>query len=341
MSSSRILFCCHRPRLFYHAPFCIKYFSHTMTFNRYLATQKQIIMNVFDRQTKRLQRERTAFEPNQEKYEYVKDVVGFRLADRICDVKRKFDTALDLGCGYGHVSKCIYKDMVGTLYQCDMSQGVLRKSAVSSEVPTYKVLVDEEFLPFRANSLDLCVSSLSLHWVNDLPGTFRQINECLKKDGCFIGCIFGSDTLYELRVSLQLAETEREGGFAPHISPYTDVRELGGLLTQANFSLLTIDFDEIVINYPSIYELLFDLQGMGESNCAWSRKNFLHRDSMLAAASIYKEMYGTENSIPATFQILNFIGWKPDPSQPKPAARGSATVSLKDLSKLDQLTKEK
>lgn len=31
------------------------------------------------------------------------------------------------------------------------------------------------------------------------------------------------DTLMELRVSLQLAELEREGGFSPHISPFVEV----------------------------------------------------------------------------------------------------------------------
>lgn len=28
--------------------------------------------------------------------------------------------------------------------------------------------------------------------------------------------------------------------------------------------------------------------GMGESNCAWNRKSLLHRDTILAAAAIYK-----------------------------------------------------
>lgn len=27
------------------------------------------------------------------------------------------------------------------------------------------------------------------------------------------------------------------------------------------------------------------------------------------------EMYGVEKGVPATFQIIYFIGWKPDPSQ--------------------------
>lgn len=62
----------------------------------------------------------------------------------------------------------------------------------------------------------------------------------LKPDGVFIGAMLGGETLYELRCSLQLAELEREGGFAPHISPYTAVTDLGNLLGQAGFNMLTV-----------------------------------------------------------------------------------------------------
>lgn len=34
--------------------------------------------------------------------------------------------------------------------------------------------------------------------------------------------------------------------------------------------------------------VLFVIVGMGENNCSWSRKLHLHRDTMVAAASIYK-----------------------------------------------------
>ncbi|XP_028263143.1 arginine-hydroxylase NDUFAF5, mitochondrial isoform X2 [Parambassis ranga] len=147
----------------------------------------------------------------------------------------------------------------------------------------------------------------------------------------------GGETLYELRCSLQLAETEREGGFSPHVSPYTAVTDLGNLLGQAGFNMLTVDIDDVQVHYPGIMEVMTDLQGMGESNCAWNRRSLLHRDTMLAAAAVYKEMYGNEDgSIPATFEILYMIGWKPHESQAKPARRGSATTSFGDLSKINQ-----
>lgn len=76
---------------------------------------------------------------------------------------------------------------------------------------------------FEENTLDMIVSNLSLHWVNDLPGCFTSIIKGLKPDGVFVASIFGGDTLFELRSSLQLAELERKGGISAHISPFTKV----------------------------------------------------------------------------------------------------------------------
>ena len=54
---------------------------------------------------------------------------------------------------------------------------------------------------------------------------------------------------------------------------------------------------------------------MAENNASWKRPLHLKRDTLMAAASIYQAMYGQENpnepgqtSIPATFQIVYFIG---------------------------------
>ncbi|CAH8508564.1 unnamed protein product [Dicrocoelium dendriticum] len=44
-----------------------------------------------------------------------------------------------------------------------------------------------------------------------------------------------------------------------------------------------------------------------------------------------------ERCIPATYRLLYFIGWKPDPSQRKPLPRGSAQFSLKDISRIDEI----
>ena len=64
-------------------------------------------------------------------------------------------------------------------------------------------------LPLAADSADLIVSLLSLHWANDLPGALSQIRQALKPDCLFIGALFGAGTLVGYPV-LPLAS---EGGW--------------------------------------------------------------------------------------------------------------------------------
>ena len=47
-----------------------------------------------------------------------------------------------------------------------------------------------------------------------------------------------------------------------------------------------------------------------------------------------------ERGVPATYQSINFLGWKPDPSQPKPIQRGTGQVSLKDLHRIDEIIQD-
>lgn len=81
----------------------------------------------------------------------------------------------------------------------DMSASMVDKVETNEGIVLEKLVTDEEEFELQPNSLDLVVSSLSLHWVNNLPGCLSRIINCLKCDGAFIGAVFGGDTLYELR----------------------------------------------------------------------------------------------------------------------------------------------
>jgi NADH dehydrogenase [ubiquinone] 1 alpha subcomplex assembly factor 5 len=196
-----------------------------------------------------------------------------------------------------------------------------------------QVLQSPETLPYDQNTFDCVLSSLSMHWINDLPSVLRQINNVLKPDSPFLAVMFGGDSLFELRTSLQLAEQDRRGGVSTHTSPLADVKDMGGLLQQAGFNLLTVDVDDIVIDYPNIFALMQDLQAMGESNAVLGREaSGIRRDVLAAGDAIYKELHGNaDGTIPATFRLIYSTGWKNSPKQPKPLPRGSGMVSIKDV----------
>ena len=106
---------------------------------------------------------------------------------------------------------------------------------------------DEEWLPFADGSFDLVLSSLALHWVNDLPRALAEARRVLRPDGVFIAAMLGGDTLGELRASFAMAEQERDGGVSPHVSPMAHVADVGQLLQRAGFALPTVDTDHILV----------------------------------------------------------------------------------------------
>lgn len=66
-------------------------------------------LDIFDRNVKKIHRNLTAVDPNNADYDYVKEEVGYRVADRIFDIKRTFNQICDLGCQKGYVSKHLTK----------------------------------------------------------------------------------------------------------------------------------------------------------------------------------------------------------------------------------------
>jgi SAM-dependent methyltransferase len=197
---------------------------------------------------------------------------------------------------------------------------------------TLAVAADEEALPFRDASLDLVVSVLALHFVNDLPGTLVQIRRALKPDGLLLAALAGGDTLNELRHAFAAAEAELEGGASPRVVPFADVRELGGLLQRAGFALPVTDVDRITVRYASPIALLHDLRGMGATNPLIERsRRPLRRATLKRMIDIYVERFADgDGRIRATFEIVWLTGWAPDASQQKPLAPGSARQRLAD-----------
>lgn len=62
---------------------------------------------VFDRRMKRQQREQTAKLEDFDTYQYVKEEIGFRMAEKVWDIKRVFHTGVELSSGTGFIAQHI------------------------------------------------------------------------------------------------------------------------------------------------------------------------------------------------------------------------------------------
>ena len=180
--------------------------------------------------------------------------------------------------------------------------------------------------------LDLLTSVLTLHSVNDLPGVLVQARRTLKPDGLFLAALFGGDTLTELRQSLAAAEIEIKGGVSPRVSPFADVRDLGGLLQRAGFALPVADVERTVVRYGDMFSLVRDLRVMGETNALAERsRKPLGRDMLAATTRHYADHFADgDGKLRATFDIVYLTGWAPHESQQQPLRPGSAKTRLAD-----------
>ncbi len=282
--------------------------------------------SLFDRRAVRRNRDRASV--NFAKFDYLITAAAAMLVDRLEDIRRTFPVALDLGCHTGQVAAATSETgKIESLFQSDLSPFMAAKSGGLC------FAADEEFLPVGDDSLDLVLSCLSLHWVNDLPGALIQIRRALKPDGLFLGSFLGGESLDELRQALVAAESEITGGVHPRVSPMADVRDGGALLQRAGFAMPVADTDLYTVSYENPLKLMRDLRGMGEQMATSSRlKSFSRKDVLIRAAEFYGEIFGNEESrVTATFEIITLTGWAPAPDQQQPLQPGSAEQSLGDF----------
>ncbi len=292
---------------------------------------------IFDRAALKRRRERAA--ANFGEYDFLLTRTMEEVTERLIHTNRDFPLALDLGSHDGALGRAaLPPEKIGDIVSADLSLAMVK------EAPGARLVADEEFLPFAGETFDLVTSILSLHWVNDLPGALIQLRRALKPDGLFIGAFFGGETLTELRQSLADAEIEIEGGLSPRVSPFADLRDVGGLLQRAGFALPVVDSDRVTVRYDNALKLMADLRGMGETNAlAERRRQPMKRRTLFRAAEIYAEKFGLpDGRIPATFEIVTATGWAPHENQQQPLRPGSATHSMAEaLGSKEQTAGEK
>ncbi|MEG6507724.1 methyltransferase domain-containing protein [Methyloligella sp. 2.7D] len=279
---------------------------------------------LFDRPL--LRRRRDRFAAKFRHHDFLFAHCAEEIAGRLQAVLHEFPLCLDLGAHRGDLGRAVSAlPNIGQVIYGELSEVLAR------HCPSPAVVCDEECLPFADASLDLVVSGLSLHHVNDLPGALIQIRRALKPDGLFLAAMLGGATLSELREALLIAESE-EGGASPRVAPFADIREAGALLQRSGFALPVADTESLTVSYRSLRDLLNEIRGMGAANVLLERKRApLLRRTLNRAEAIYRERFGlSDGRIPATFEIVYLSGWSPAPGQQKPLRPGSAQHRLAD-----------
>lgn len=136
---------------------------------------------VFDRNAKQLQRSRAASRQNGQASrltDYVREEAAANLAERLLDVKRKFETIVDLGSGAGHLRRYLQSENTGTnkVIMCDSSKSAL-----------YRDVDEDASYPCECHigleNLALFCSRLKLYWFFKIPSPFLFTSRNREKSG--------------------------------------------------------------------------------------------------------------------------------------------------------------
>ena len=181
-----------------------------------------------------------------------------------------------------------------------------------------KVKISESIHNSDKNPLtDLYANLMQLHWSNDPYSDFSEKVKLLKPNGQFLCCLFGAETLNELKDSFARAEIKLFGATSPRISPLPEIRDVGNLAAKVGLKNCVVDRDIIKVDYKKISELFLDIKEMGETNAIIGRRKSLTPKNLIDAVEKYyfknfsvKKQAGNAESVRATFEVIFLYGLK-------------------------------
>ena len=179
------------------------------------------------------------------------------------------------------------------------------------------IIAEFNHVPVENKRFDLYANLMQMHWSNDPYSDFSERVKLIKPSGQFFCCLFGAETLRELRDSFAKAEMELFGVTSPRISPLPEIRDVGNLAAKVGLNNCVVDKDIIKVNYKSIEDLFSNLKKMGETNAILGRKKGLTTKKLIHEVEKFyfknhsdRKLGENVTSIRATFEVIFLYGTK-------------------------------
>lgn len=265
--------------------------------------------DLFDRRRRSIRRDR----PVGVKGDYLGAVMAEQLLERLDDVSRSFTDVLVLGARNDGLTRSLAERGLRVTIVEPAPASAARAGAIAS---------DEDRLPVDPASFDLILWPGGLEGVNDVPGALLRARMALRPDGLLLGCFVGDGSLPQLRAAFAAADRERP---AARLHPQIGAAAMGDLLQKTGLALPVVDVERLTIAYADLASLVADLRSAALTNVLAGPVPWLSRKGWIEARAAFAS---SEARTLETIRIVHFSGWAPHPDQPRPAKRGSATVSL-------------
>ena len=283
-------------------------------------------MNEFEIDKKQVRRAFSRAAPDYDAAAVLQREVCQRMLERLDYIKFQPDRILDAGSGTGWGTRQLAeRNPAAQVVALDIALGMLNVAREQSSWwrklfstnQQNHICADVEALPLATNSVGMIWSNLALQWCNDLPATFGELHRVLKIDGLLMFSTFGPDTLKELRSAFNGVDGHN------HVSRFTDMHDIGDMLTHNGFADPVMDMEILTLTYSDVKSVMQDLRGIGAHNATTGRGQGMMGKTVWKHVLERYECFRREGKLPATFEIVYGHAWKP---KPKVTAEGAKII---------------
>lgn len=256
-----------------------------------------------------------------------------RMAERLDMVRLKPARILDAGCGLGADRLGLHQRYPEAEWLgLDLSEAMLRQGRTMDQVADHeaqgflrrwwsatrtpkntRMVASLDAIPLATHSVDLVWSNAALHWLDNLPETFKECHRVLGIGGLLMFSLFGPDTLKELRQTLSAVEAQA----VARMQAFTDMHDIGDMLVHAGFSDPVMDMETLTLTYADPWQALHELQRAG-SVAAQIVASAAPRG--LTGRNFWGRVFehwprDADGRYPLTFELVQGHAWKAAPRQ--------------------------
>ncbi|MDO6717911.1 methyltransferase domain-containing protein [Psychrosphaera sp. 1_MG-2023] len=206
---------------------------------------------------------------------------------------KKYKRILDLGCGPGLFAPEL-ELLTTQLISLDLSKSMLETNPSSG----VKIQSDSHKLPLQPNCFDLVFSSLMIQWCN-IETVLSEIHQILRPGGQAVISTLVSGTLIELEQAWSAVDNDT------HIHQYSTFEDIERIVNSSDWKKTNAELATISLKFDSVLSLAKELKLLG-ANFVKDRKNkgLVTKNKWVKMEQAYQHNCGSDNSIPATYQVV-------------------------------------
>jgi malonyl-CoA O-methyltransferase len=167
---------------------------------------------------------------------------------------------------------------------------------------------DAENLPFRTGAFDLAVSASVLQWVGNLSAALNELRRVVRPGGGICLSFFCHGTLGELQHCFRDATglcSRDNSRNKSRLHGFRTVDDVTSIVKGMDFDRFVVTVETEVDWYDDLHSLLRSIKNIGAGTVSGGSGIGLGWRGVLNETSrLYRERYGQEGRIPATYKVL-------------------------------------